>query len=231
MSGQLELIVATGSPHTAFSCQRSTEAHAAIERIAMRSLRVEDLITVEAGRVPEDRCMVLGGDLSDATKGAGLLAANPESKPHQIACPRPERGGLVPWQERKIRAYVEEQLERCLLVGDLANVLSLSVSYFSRCFKKSFGDAPHTYIVKRRIARAQVLMRTTGESLSQIALACGLWDQAHLCRCFRQVTGTTPGAWRRRHAIGLIGRGALGDQGQGKAWQRSFSSGRRESSI
>jgi AraC-like DNA-binding protein len=43
-------------------------------------------------------------------------------------------------------------------------------------------------------------MLTTCESLSQIALACGLADQAHLCHCFRRVTGTTPAAWRRNFA-------------------------------
>jgi AraC-like DNA-binding protein len=33
--------------------------------------------------------------------------------------------------------------------------------------------------------------------LCEIALDCGLADQAHLCRVFRRMTGTTPSVWRR----------------------------------
>jgi AraC-like DNA-binding protein len=37
--------------------------------------------------------------------------------------------------------------------------------------------------------------------LSEIALKCGFNDQAHLCKQFRQHTGTTPAAWRRAHVL------------------------------
>jgi transcriptional regulator GlxA family with amidase domain len=103
---------------------------------------------------------------------------------------------------RAVRNYIDERLGGPLRVTDLAKLVSLSVSYFSRAFRDSCGELPHAYIVRMRIQRAQTLMLTTSSSLSQIAYACGLVDQAHLCRCFRQATGTTPGAWRRNHAVG-----------------------------
>jgi len=49
------------------------------------------------------------------------------------------------------------------------------------------------------VACAQKLMLATNESLSQIALASGFYDQAHLTRLFRRHAGTTPHDWRRRH--------------------------------
>jgi len=55
-----------------------------------------------------------------------------------------------------------------------------------------------------RVELARTLMLTTSESLSQIALSCGLVDQAHLCRCFRRVMGTTPAVWRRSRATGAL---------------------------
>jgi AraC-like DNA-binding protein len=106
---------------------------------------------------------------------------------------------LAPWQKRKVQRFIDEGLEGALPVEGLANLVSLSASYFCRAFKETFGEPPHAYIIKRRVERAKTLMLATSESLSQIALACGLVDQAHLCRCFRQVVGMTPGAWRRRH--------------------------------
>jgi AraC-like DNA-binding protein len=66
-----------------------------------------------------------------------------------------------------------------------------------RAFKESFGCAPHAFLIRRRMERAQGLMLTTDEALGQIALACGLADQSHLTRLFQKWVGESPAAWRR----------------------------------
>jgi AraC-like DNA-binding protein len=84
-------------------------------------------------------------------------------------------------------------------VDELAGLVPLSVSHFCRAFKETFGDTPHMYIIRLRLELAQSLMLATEDPLSQIALASGLADQAHLTKLFRRVVGETPGAWRRRN--------------------------------
>jgi AraC-like DNA-binding protein len=43
-------------------------------------------------------------------------------------------------------------------------------------------------------------MLTTGASLSEIALSCGMSDQSHFTRSFRRIVGETPSSWRQtRH--------------------------------
>jgi AraC-like DNA-binding protein len=111
----------------------------------------------------------------------------------------PSRGGLAPWQMRKIDQYLRVSLDRSVRVEELARQVSLSASYFSSAFKISFGTTPHLYIIRLRLERAKSLMLTTRDSLSQIALLCGLADQAHLSKLFRREVGDTPGAWRRRN--------------------------------
>jgi AraC-like DNA-binding protein len=106
-------------------------------------------------------------------------------------------GRLAPWQERRLKAYIETNLSFSLTTVDLARVVNLSPSYFSRAFKKSFGQPPHSYLTMKRTIRAQELMLTTDEPLSQIAVACGLVDQSALCRLFRRTVGRNPHAWRR----------------------------------
>jgi AraC-like DNA-binding protein len=108
------------------------------------------------------------------------------------------RGGLAPWQKRKIERYIRENLEQTMFVEDLAAQVSLSVSHFCRAFKESFGATPHVHIVRLRLELAQRLMLTIADPLSDIALACGMADQAHLSRLFRRGVGETPAAWRRR---------------------------------
>ena len=109
------------------------------------------------------------------------------------------RGGLAPWQRRKIDRYVREHLERPVQIDELAEQIPLSVSHFCRAFKETFGDTPHAYLIRLRVETAQEMMLATAEPLSQIALASGFADQAHLSKQFRRVVGDSPSAWRRRH--------------------------------
>jgi AraC family transcriptional regulator len=167
-----------------------------------KSPLLEDHMASEVGRLLDDVRWALNCDLSAAKASAAHLAAFLASKLSLDVHTTPARGGLAPWQKRKLQNHIENGLEGSLPVEDLANLVSLSPSHFCRVFKESFGESPHGYITKLRVERARTLMLTTSESLSQIALACGLADQAHLCRCFRRVTGTTPGFWRRSRATG-----------------------------
>nr|WP_252192875.1 AraC family transcriptional regulator [Rhizobium sp. CSW-27] len=108
--------------------------------------------------------------------------------------------GLAPWQVRRIARFVEENLHQMIRTEELAGIARLSVSHFSRAFRDSFGQAPYAYVLYRRIARAKQMMRESDEPLAQIALCCGMADQAHFSRLFRRLTGETPSHWRRRHA-------------------------------
>jgi AraC family transcriptional regulator len=119
--------------------------------------------------------------------------------PPTVAEPASARGGLAPWQKRKVDRYLKQNLDRQVRVNTVAGHVALSVSYFSRAFKKSFGVTPHMHMLRLRLKLAQQLMLTTEEPLSQIALACGLADQAHLSKLFRRLVGDTPGAWRRQN--------------------------------
>ncbi len=107
------------------------------------------------------------------------------------------RGGLAPWQMRKVEAYIEERLAHPIPLNVLAELVSLSPNHFSRAFKKSYGKPPHAHILRRRIARAQRLMLRSVQPLSQIALACGFVDQSHFANRFRCTVGVPPNAWRR----------------------------------
>jgi len=109
------------------------------------------------------------------------------------------RGRLLAWQVRKVRDYIDGHLTGSVLVADLCALFQRSEAHFSRAFKRTFGESPHAFIVRRRVEFAARYMLTTDASLSDIALRCGFSDQAHLCKHFRQAAGQTPAAWRRAH--------------------------------
>lgn len=109
-----------------------------------------------------------------------------------------QRDLLLPWQRRKIMQFIEEHLTETIKVDQLAALTKLSKTYFSRVFSAAYGESPYNYILRRRMELAKELIVETDLALSEIALDCGMADQAHLCKTFKKVFGTTPNYWRRQ---------------------------------
>jgi AraC family transcriptional regulator len=113
------------------------------------------------------------------------------------ARPSASRGGLLAWQLNRVIDYIETHLAEKIMSMDLADLINVSIGQLIRAFKISVGVPPFHYIASRRVELACTMMSTTREPLSQIAIACGLCDQAHLCKVFRRMIGMSPSTWRR----------------------------------
>ncbi|MDR6954992.1 AraC-like DNA-binding protein [Ancylobacter sp. 3268] len=108
-----------------------------------------------------------------------------------------KRSSLAPWQLRRVVDYIEENCLRAIRLQELAELVSLSPSYFSHAFKAATGVPPHQWQTNARLKRAQDLLLATDMSLTEVAATTGFFDQAHLTRLFRKKVGATPAAWRR----------------------------------
>jgi transcriptional regulator GlxA family with amidase domain len=121
----------------------------------------------------------------------GATAAPPAAPP----LPR-VRGGLPPRALRRVREYIEANLEENISIQVLAGIAGLSMYHFARAFKQSEGVTPHDYLVQCRVRRAQELLSGTDLPMSEIALASGFSDQSHCARRFREHVGVTPSTYR-----------------------------------
>jgi AraC family transcriptional regulator len=108
------------------------------------------------------------------------------------------RGGLAPWQAKRVAAYVESNICSKIGVIELAALAQLSIGHFFRAFKVSFGASPLAYVMRQRMLRAQEIMASSEAPLSRIALDCGMCDQAHFSHTFRRIIGVSPNVWRRQ---------------------------------
>src|SRR3546814_9198057 len=83
------------------------------------------------------------------------------------------RGGLAPWQIKQLRTHITENLASPIALEELAAICRLSVSHFSRAFKTSFGEPPHSYIMRQSIEEAKRSEEHTSElqSLMRISYA------------------------------------------------------------
>jgi AraC-like DNA-binding protein len=107
------------------------------------------------------------------------------------------RGGLAPWQERRAKEFLRANLKGGVPLKEVARECDLSVSHFSRAFRRTLGVAPHKWLTKQRIVLSKEKLRDGGLSLSDVAAECGFTDQSHFTREFRRTVGVSPGAWRR----------------------------------
>ena len=133
-------------------------------------------------------------------KAAALLQAESDLAETGIGTsPGPRRHPLAPWQVARVVRFIDANLSKKIGVSDFAAVARLSACHFARAFRATVGAAPYAYLIRRRIERAQELILQTDKPLAEIALDCGLADQAHMTRHFGRVVGVSPGAWRRAH--------------------------------
>ena len=112
----------------------------------------------------------------------------------------PSRGGLPPVVTQRICEYIESHLDQKIGLEALAAMAGLSTHHFARAFHQSVGMPPHSYLLSRRLDRAELMLRETELPLSEIAVATGFSDQSHLARHFRRRTGMSPGLarWKGR---------------------------------
>jgi AraC family transcriptional regulator len=117
------------------------------------------------------------------------------------AFPRINPEGLDRRRLSRVLDYIEANLEGDLTVDRLASIACLSRFHFARAFKAAVGRSPHRYVSMRRLERAKALLIQGDQPLVDIALALKFSCQANFTRAFRQVTGQTPGHYRRSFSV------------------------------
>ncbi|MEM9913515.1 MAG: AraC family transcriptional regulator [Planctomycetota bacterium] len=107
-----------------------------------------------------------------------------------------KKAKLSPRQLNAVRDLIEERAPSSLRLDDLADATGVSRFHFSRLFKATTGSTLMHYVQRRRVERAQTLMKARPEwTLGAIALDCGFSDQAHFTRTFKKHMGVSPSAW------------------------------------
>jgi AraC-like DNA-binding protein len=102
--------------------------------------------------------------------------------------PPPLPDGVV---ARTLRDLLDAHLSEQLTLADAAATIGVSTTGLVRAFTRTFGIAPHQYVIGRRIERARRRL-LSGEPVAMTAVEVGFHDQAHLTRHFRRHVGETP---------------------------------------
>lgn len=92
--------------------------------------------------------------------------------------------------------FIDGNLDSDLSIKTLAGVSGVHIHQFARAFKRKVGEAPHRYVLGRRVDVARSLLDDTDHSIAEIAYATGFSSQSHMTSTFRRQIGVTPGQLR-----------------------------------
>jgi AraC-like DNA-binding protein len=144
-------------------------------------------------------------------------------------------GGDLLVHLRRARDHIDRCYAEPLDLDRLAAVAGVSKYHFARCFEAAYGETPIRSLTRRRIERAQDLLRHANLTVTEICLAVGFTSLGSFSSRFRQLVGESPTAYRDRwaarggpHVPGcfLFMRGALDPSATGRPAEVATSAGR-----
>jgi AraC family transcriptional regulator len=106
------------------------------------------------------------------------------------------RGGLGSARLQRIKELVHAKMEDDLSLDEMAQSVGLSTAHFARMFRKSTGETPHQFVLRRRLERAKAMLRAPGARVLDVAIACGFKTQQHFAQVFRDAWGVSPTEYR-----------------------------------
>ena len=109
--------------------------------------------------------------------------------------------------EQRVRHYrmiepalrsIRKDYGRELDLTTLANLCCVNKYYFCRVFKEVMGCSPMQYLCGYRLHCADILLRNTTRSVTEVLYTCGFRDESYFYRCYRKHFGITPYERRKK---------------------------------
>lgn len=135
-----------------------------------------------------------------ASTPSGSQSINPETVASEILSAvrewRDSPGNAPNWLKRMKDFLDNISPESCANLGSLAGRAGVHPVHLTRQFKRHFGCSIREYVQSRRVRAAAKLVERSSLALTDISYELGYTDQPHLCRCFKNFAGLTPGQYR-----------------------------------
>jgi AraC-like DNA-binding protein len=101
---------------------------------------------------------------------------------------------------RRARDHIDRHYQQALDLDQLSAVAGVSKFHFARSFEAAYGETPMRYLTRRRIERAQDLLRAANLTVTEVCMLVGFSSLGSFSSRFTQVVGESPTAYRDRWA-------------------------------
>ncbi len=99
----------------------------------------------------------------------------------------------------KVKDYINQHFNEDVRLTELADIIGMSPSAFSRFFKLSTGKTLSEYIVGIRLGMAARKLVDSTDSISEICYVCGFNTISNFNRLFRKYKGCNPTEFRDKY--------------------------------
>ena len=96
----------------------------------------------------------------------------------------------------KVKEYISQHYTEEIKLDDLAALVAMAPTAFSRFFKQHTGRGPVDYIIDVRLGAAARMLVDTTTSVSEICYSCGFNNLSNFNRTFKARRGYTPRDFR-----------------------------------
>ena len=103
-------------------------------------------------------------------------------------------------QISKVMLYIDEHIDKQIVVEELSNMSGYNEQYFIRLFKQTVGLTPYQYIIGYRLKKAKKMLQSN-LSITQIAKMTGYSDIKSFSRSFKEKFGLSPTAFRNNYTV------------------------------
>jgi AraC-like DNA-binding protein len=101
---------------------------------------------------------------------------------------------------RRARDYIDRHYHTDLDLDQLSHVAGVSKFHFVRSFQSAYRETPIRYLTRRRVERAQDLLRNANLTVTEICMVVGFASLGSFSTRFTQLVGECPTAYRNRWA-------------------------------
>lgn len=96
--------------------------------------------------------------------------------------------------------YINENIEKKILNGDVAKQTNCSVQYLNKLFKEEIGMTVSQYVIQEKINVAKSLIASGQVETSQLYKKLTFCSQSHFTQTFKKEVGLTPTQYKRKLA-------------------------------
>lgn len=97
----------------------------------------------------------------------------------------------------RVKRYLDGFLIPNITLDDAAEFVGMNKNYIIHAFRKRYGTAPNQYIINRRVECAKKMLVEKKMSIGEISAALHYSSTQHFSKSFKQVSGMTPGRYRK----------------------------------
>lgn len=104
----------------------------------------------------------------------------------------------APYAVRMALSYIHDHYAEAITLSDVATVVHLEPTYFSKLFRQTTGVNYMEYVTNLRIERACTLLSSSNMRIYEIARRVGYQESHYFNRIFKKTKGITPLSYRNQ---------------------------------